>query len=328
MLDPGRLRLTPEPTAAEIEAPENTTNAGAMSATVAGHELTLFIETWPLIHAMLRDIRAARTRVWLETYIFHDDAAGQAVAEALCERAAAGVQVRVLYDAIGSNNTSWTFFRALQEAGVQVHAFHSVREALWRFSFLRILNRRDHRKLLIIDDTVAYFGGMNLIDTTLGARVADRDVARLGRLARRSCPPERPAAARGGREFRAHLAVGARRTRSTPAEGVSARRAGGRFGEHPIFRQRSRLETHARRPSVRAFDPFGAAAHHLLDGVFPARGSGPARHCCTLRDAACRCASSCPAKAMSPWCSTPPLSVHAPAAPPHPRLRTPGQYAT
>ena len=44
---------------------------------VAGHEVTLFAESPPLIEAMLADIRAARQRVWMETYIFVDDAAGQ-----------------------------------------------------------------------------------------------------------------------------------------------------------------------------------------------------------------------------------------------------------
>ncbi len=156
-----------EPTAA-ADSVQKTAATGPMTAMAAGHQLTLYIETWPLVHAMLRDIRTARTRIWLETYIFHDDAAGRAIADALRERAAAGVQVRVLYDAIGSSYTSWAFFRELQQAGVEVHAFHSVREALWRFSFLRILNRRDHRKLLVIDDEIAYFGGMNLIDTTKG----------------------------------------------------------------------------------------------------------------------------------------------------------------
>jgi cardiolipin synthase len=141
---------------------------GPLCLKVAGHELALFVETWPLIEAMVRDIRAARKRIWLETYIFNDDAAGHAIAAALRERAVAGVQVRVLYDAIGSQSTPSFFFRLLEEAGVQVHAFHSVREALWKFSFLRILNRRDHRKLLVLDDNVAYFGGMNVVDTTLG----------------------------------------------------------------------------------------------------------------------------------------------------------------
>lgn len=145
-----------------------------VTVTVAGHALTLFVETWPLIEAMVCDIRAARTRVWLETYLFHDDAAGQVVAETLKERAAAGVQVRVLYDAIGSKDTGWGFFRALERAGVQVHAFHSLREALWKFSFLPILNRRNHRKLLVLDDRIAYFGGMNIVDTTLGLVVSPR----------------------------------------------------------------------------------------------------------------------------------------------------------
>ena len=61
------------------------------------------------------------------------------------------------------------------QAGVHVHAFHSLGEALWRFSFLRVLNRRDHRKLLVLDDRVAYFGGMNIVDagSTLSALHAE-----------------------------------------------------------------------------------------------------------------------------------------------------------
>jgi cardiolipin synthase len=51
----------------------------------------------------------------------------------------------------------------MESAGAQVHCFHSIWEALYRFSFLRVLNRRNHRKLVIIDDDVAYFGGMNLV---------------------------------------------------------------------------------------------------------------------------------------------------------------------
>ena len=110
----------------ETAALPSPTDAGPVRVQVAGHELTLYVETWPLILQMVRDIRAARTRVWLETYIFNDDAAGSAIAAALRERAAAGVQVRVLYDAIGSKATSGAFFRPLEQAGVQLHAFHSV----------------------------------------------------------------------------------------------------------------------------------------------------------------------------------------------------------
>jgi cardiolipin synthase len=133
---------------------------------VAGHEITLYTESPPLIAAMVRDIEAAHRRVWLEIYIFLDDPAGQAIAEALKDRARAGVDVRVLYDAIGSQTTPAAFFAELEEAGVHVHCFHSLWEAFARFSPLRILNRRNHRKLLIVDDAIAYFGGMNIIDHT------------------------------------------------------------------------------------------------------------------------------------------------------------------
>jgi cardiolipin synthase len=142
---------------------------------VAGHELTLFTESPPLIASMVRDIESARRRVWLEIYIFLDDPAGQAIAEALKERARAGLDVRILYDAIGSQTTPAAFFHDMEEAGVQVHCFHSLWEAFARFSPLRILNRRNHRKLLVVDDGVAYFGGMNIIDHAHAAPVQEAD---------------------------------------------------------------------------------------------------------------------------------------------------------
>lgn len=131
---------------------------------VAGHELRIFIESAPLVAALVEDIKAARYRVWLETYIFLNDHAGTAVAEALKERARAGLDVRVLYDAIGCMATPAGFFREMEEAGVKVHAYHTFGEALRRFALLRVLNRRDHRKLVVIDDRVAYFGGMNIVE--------------------------------------------------------------------------------------------------------------------------------------------------------------------
>lgn len=132
------------------------------TVTVAGNELTVYIDAPRLFAAMVEDIARARARVWLESYIILDDTIGRALADALIERARAGVEVRVLYDSIGCLTTPAAFFRRMEEAGVEVHAFHSLWEALWRFPSLRILNRRDHRKLLVVDDRVAYFGGMNV----------------------------------------------------------------------------------------------------------------------------------------------------------------------
>ena len=131
---------------------------------VAGQELTLFVESPPLIAAMLDDIKAARTRVWLESYIFNDDEAGRAVADALAERAQAGLDVRLLVDAWGSFSTPSALFNRLRAAGVQVHLFHAFYDAFYAVRFLQVLNERDHRKLLIVDDDIAYFGGMNIVD--------------------------------------------------------------------------------------------------------------------------------------------------------------------
>ncbi|MBL8793249.1 MAG: hypothetical protein JNM56_05040 [Planctomycetia bacterium] len=132
--------------------------------TAVGHQWTIYVESAPLIEAMIEDIRAARQRVWVESYIFLDDALGRRVGEALMERARAGLDVRVLYDAIGSQGTSGRFWQQLAAAGVQLHAFHTVWEALARMRVFQILNRRNHRKLLVIDEQIAFFGGMNLLD--------------------------------------------------------------------------------------------------------------------------------------------------------------------
>jgi cardiolipin synthase len=146
---------------------------------VALHELTIFVQSARLIDAMIVDIAKAKARVWLESYIFADDAAGQQVAEALSERARAGLDVRVMYDGLGSIRTSGAFFERMTQVGVKVHAFHTVWQALREFALLRVLNRRDHRKLLIIDDTVAYFGGMNIVDQRGIKTVADAKARRL-----------------------------------------------------------------------------------------------------------------------------------------------------
>ena len=147
-----------------MEQPDTQTEKSANSLVVADQELILFENSHSLIQSMVRDLQQAQKRIWLECYMIVDDAAGQALAEVIRERAAQGVEVRVLYDAVGSLTTPNEFFHSLEIAGAQVHAYHSLWESLWRFSFFRIFNRRDHRKLLAIDDQICYFGGMNIVD--------------------------------------------------------------------------------------------------------------------------------------------------------------------
>lgn len=146
-------------------APASAHRPGELAALrMDGHDLTVFEESPPLIAAMLDDIERAGRRVWLESYIVADDAAGRAIGEAMKRRAAAGADCRLMYDAVGSSGTPSAFFRELARGGVQVEAYRSLWQSLWQFRSLRVFNRRDHRKLLVIDDQVAYFGGMNIVD--------------------------------------------------------------------------------------------------------------------------------------------------------------------
>ncbi|HVX83919.1 MAG TPA: phospholipase D-like domain-containing protein [Phycisphaerae bacterium] len=135
---------------------------------VAGHELTVFVESPPLFEALLKDIAAATKRVWIEVYIFFNDPSCVRVSQALQAKAREGLDVRVLYDAVGSSSTPNAFFNEMIDAGVRVHAFHSLMEGFRRFRPFTILNRRNHRKIIVVDDRIGYFGGMNLVENVEG----------------------------------------------------------------------------------------------------------------------------------------------------------------
>lgn len=124
-----------------------------------GHDvLALFTEGDELYAAMLAAIAAAHDRVWLETFIFADDEIGGRIAEAMAAKAREGVEVRLLIDAAGSGlRFSRRLERYLLTQGVDLRWFHR-----WRWRAPLRYNRRDHRKLLVVDDAVAYLGGFNI----------------------------------------------------------------------------------------------------------------------------------------------------------------------
>ena len=109
--------------------------------------------------AELDAIRAARSHVCLEAYIFQKGAIGARFIDALTERARNGVQVRIVLDAVGSFNTWRRTFRRLTAAGGQVCWYTPLR---W-YNFARF-NNRTHRELLIVDGEVAFIGGAGIAD--------------------------------------------------------------------------------------------------------------------------------------------------------------------
>lgn len=128
-------------------------------STPSGDErLAVFTEGDELYADMLRHVQAARRSVRLECYIFGNDGIGREFVEALAERAQAGVRVQLHLDAFGSFSFSISDGPGkLREAGVELRWFNP-----WRFPRLLALNRRNHRKLLIVDDEHAWLGGFNL----------------------------------------------------------------------------------------------------------------------------------------------------------------------
>ena len=114
-------------------------------------------ETFP---AMLAAIASARRSIVFETYIWEDDRTGRRFADALIARVGAGVEVRVIYDAIGGFGLGDEFVERMRASGVAIIEYHPV--APWRARFN--LTRRDHRKILVVDDEVGFTGGINIGD--------------------------------------------------------------------------------------------------------------------------------------------------------------------
>jgi cardiolipin synthase len=106
--------------------------------------------------AILNAIADARDEVLLETYILRDDRIGELVRTALSSAVQRGVRVYVLADAVGSLATGNAFWEKLTNAGVTVRLFRQLR-------YMPVdAFRRDHRKIIVIDRTVAFTGGMNI----------------------------------------------------------------------------------------------------------------------------------------------------------------------
>jgi len=106
---------------------------------------------------MLEAIQSAKVSITFETFIYWSGDIGQAFADALAERARAGVKVHVLLDWIGSAKMDDRLLDLMKAGGVQVHRFHPP-----HWSNLDRMNNRTHRKLLVVDGRVAFTGGVGI----------------------------------------------------------------------------------------------------------------------------------------------------------------------
>lgn len=130
----------------------------------ADNEIDIFTDGKSKIEALIADIEAARKTIHIQYYIFDDDSTGRRIGDILMRKARQGVAVRMIYDYLGSFSLSNSYLRRMRNAGVEVYPFFE----LTLRNLANRINWRNHRKIVVIDDTVAYIGGMNIADRYIG----------------------------------------------------------------------------------------------------------------------------------------------------------------
>jgi cardiolipin synthase A/B len=147
----------------EVRALVEAFQAQADSPLVAGNRVSLLIDGPQTLEAIRKAIESAKSSVHMETYIFADDEVGTLFADLLIARKQAGLDVRVIYDAVGSMTTPASFFNRMRDAGVEVRQFRPLDPI--RTPLVWKINNRDHRKIVVVDGKTAFTGGINISST-------------------------------------------------------------------------------------------------------------------------------------------------------------------
>lgn len=122
------------------------------------NEVDIFVEGADFFLALLKAIGQAKDHIHIESYIIEDDALTNLIADALIDKAAEGVEVRMIYDYVGCWKVPSRYFERLRAGGVDVRSFMPVHFP----AFTGKVNYRNHRKLAVIDGKIGFIGGMNI----------------------------------------------------------------------------------------------------------------------------------------------------------------------
>jgi len=128
------------------------------------NQVEIFKDGNDKFNALISDLEKAKDHIHLLYYIIRHDALGQRISDILIKKVNEGVEVRLLYDDMGSRRLSRRYIRRLRNAGVHVESFFPSKIPKVNFK----INYRNHRKLAIIDGKIGYIGGFNIGDEYLG----------------------------------------------------------------------------------------------------------------------------------------------------------------
>lgn len=131
-----------------------------------GNDIKIYSNGQDKMKALKEDLLNAQKSINMEYYIFADDKTGKEIMDILCKKAREGLDVKLIYDSIGSRKAPRRFFRKLEKAGGQVGEFFPP------FMHIRLinlkLNYRNHRKVVVIDGKIGYTGGINIRNDHIG----------------------------------------------------------------------------------------------------------------------------------------------------------------
>lgn len=125
-----------------------------------GNDIDIYVDGKSKFDDLMHDIEQAKRYVYVQYYIIENDNLGRQLGDLLVAKARKGVQVRVIYDHVGSYSINAAFFQRLRKAGVEAYPFLKITIT----KLANRLNWRNHRKLVVIDGRVGYIGGMNVAD--------------------------------------------------------------------------------------------------------------------------------------------------------------------
>ena len=128
------------------------------------NQVDIFTNGDQLFAQMFDDIAAAKKSIHVEFYTIYNDQIGNQLRTLLEQKAAEGVEVRVLYDSWGSMGVKPSFYANLRDLGGYATPFLMTRSNIFDFR----INYRDHRKIVVLDGKIGYVGGFNVGDQYLG----------------------------------------------------------------------------------------------------------------------------------------------------------------
>lgn len=135
-------------------------------SSLSRNKVTLLINGEEKFPEVMRVLRKAKTFIHMEYYIFEEDKTGDTIIHVLKQKAAEGLEVRVIYDDFGSHGLSDRSIGEMREAGIEIFPFYEVKFYL----LANRINYRDHRKIIIADGETGFIGGINISDKYLNNR--------------------------------------------------------------------------------------------------------------------------------------------------------------